>query len=115
MKNINLRRIIIGVPTLIIQNGKIIERNKRKQLIDVNDLLEQCRSNGIFDISEIDYALLEVNGKLSILLKSAYKPATCKDLNLKIKKSTLCSNVIIDGKIMIKNIENMNKNVDWLK
>lgn len=114
LKSVKLRKFFIGVPTIIIQNGKIIKKNMRKQLIDVNDLLEQCRTNGTFDISEIEYALMEANGKISIMLKSEYSPLTPNDMNIKVKKKGLCSNLIIDGIIMKSNLVNMNKDEKWL-
>lgn len=115
MKSICLRRWIIGTPILMIQNGKILEKNLRKVMIDVNDLLEQCRSAGYFDLNEIEYAVMEANGKISILPVSEYKPLTPKDMKIKVSKSCLCANVIIDGNIMKKSLKNMNKTEDWLK
>lgn len=114
MKSIALRRFIIGVPTVIIQDGKISLNGLKKAKIDINDLLEQCRSLGYFDVSEISYAILEVNGKLSVLPKADYKVPTLKDLNIKNNKSYLSSNVIIDGKLMEKNLKNSNKDKKWL-
>lgn len=115
MKSIILRRFFIGVPTIIIQNGKIIRENMKKVKMDINDLLEQCRQNNYFDISEIEYAIVEVNGKISFLPKGENKPLTIKDMNLKIEKQGLCANVIIDGKIMTNNLINMNKDEKWLE
>lgn len=115
MKSIVLRRFFIGVPTIIMQNGKIIEKNMKKLKIDINDLLEQVRTSGYYDIFELEYIIMEANGKISILPKSEYKPLTPKDMKIKVEKSCICSNVIIDGKIMLKNIENMNKTEEWLK
>lgn len=114
MKNIYLRRVLIGTPTIVIQDGKLLEKNLKKLNIDINDFLEQCRSNGNFDVSEIEYAIMEVNGKISILPKQEYKPITKKDMNLKCEKQGLCANIIIDGKIIPKNLNNMNKSKQWL-
>lgn len=114
MKSIVLRRIIIGVPTIIIQNGKIIEKNLRQVKLDANDLLEQCRSNGYFDINEIEYAIMETNGKISILPKPEYKPVTPNDMQLKVPKQGLCANVVIDGNLMKNNIKNMHKTEQWV-
>lgn len=114
MKSMTLRRIIIGTPTVLIQNGKIIEKNLRKMMIDINDLLEQCRSNGTFDINEIEYAIMEANGKISILPKKEFSPLIVKDMNLKLEKNELVSNVVIDGKIMKSNLENSGKEQNWL-
>lgn len=114
MHSIKIRRVIIGVPTVLIQNGKILEKGLRKTMIDINDLLEQCRINGNFDINEIEFAIMEANGKISILPKKEYTPVTIKDMNLKANKVGLCSNVIIDGKVMKKNLENVSKEEKWL-
>lgn len=115
MKSIVLRRWIIGTPIIMIQNGKILGKNMKKVMIDVNDLLEQCRAAGYFDLNEIEYAVMEANGKLSILPKSEYKPLTPNDMKVKVNKACLCANVIIDSNIMKKNLKNMNKTEDWLK
>lgn len=115
MKSIYLRRFFIGVPTILIQNGKILEKNLKNVKLDVNDLLEECRSAGYFDLNEIEYAVMEVNGTLSVLPKSENKPVTLKDMNLKSNKSSLCANIIIDGHVMKNNLKNMNKEESWLE
>ncbi len=114
MKSIWVRRIVTGVPTVIVQNGKFIRENMSKTKFDMNDFLEECRGNGYFDLNEIEYAIVEANGKISFLPKSEYKPLTPKDMNIKVSKQGLCANVVIDGKLMKKNLENMSKNKEWL-
>lgn len=114
MKSIKLRRFFMGTPTLLIQNGKIINKNLKKVKFDINDMLEECRNNNCFDISEIEYAIMEANGKLSILPKSENKPLTPKDMNLKTEKASLCANVVIDSKYMLENLKNMHKTKEWL-
>jgi len=114
MKSIVLRRFFIGTPTVIIQNGKILENNLRKVKFDINDMLEEVRTAGYFDLSQVEYAVMEVDGNLSILPKPEYRPLTPKDMNLKVNKEGLCANVIIDSKIMHKNLANMNKDEKWL-
>ena len=115
MKNMTLRRFIIGVPTVIIEDGKISLEALKKTKLDINDLLEQCRTMGYFDITEISYAILEVNGKISILPKSDYQVPTLTDLNIKKDKNYLSANIIIDGKLIKDNLENTNKGEKWLK
>ena len=114
MKSIHLRRFFMGRPTILIQDGKLLMKGLQKVKFDVNDLLEQCRANGYFDISEIAYGVLETSGQLSILPKAEYKNPVNKDLNIKVGKSGLCANVIIDGKIMYNNLKNINKDEKWL-
>lgn len=115
MKSIKLRRFFMGMPTVIIQNGKIIESSLKKVKLDINDLLEECRNNGYFNLEEIEYAIMEVNGKVSILPKGENQPVTIKDMKLKVEKQSLCANVIIDGNIMINNLNNMHKDIKWLE
>lgn len=115
MKSIHLRRYFMGIPTVLIDKGEILEKGLKKVHFDINDLLEECRSSGYFDISEVEYAIMEGNGKLSIMPKAAYKPVTMKDLQLKQQTQGLCANVVIDGTIMVHNLENMNKTEKWLR
>lgn len=114
MKSIKLRRFFMGTPTILIQDGKILIDNLRKVKFDINDMLEEVRSNGYFDLSQVEYAIMEVNGSLSILPKSDYRPLTPKHMNIKVNKESICSNVIIDSKIMPKNLKNMGKDKKWL-
>ena len=114
MKSILLRRFFMGTPTILIKHGEIMLDGLKKVHFDINDLLEECRSNGYFDISEINYAIMEANGKLSILPFSKNKPATNKNMDIKTKENGLFANIIIDGKVMLNNLENMNKDEKWL-
>jgi len=115
MKSIKLRRLIIGTPTIVIQNGKILESNLKKLKMDINDLLEQIRIGGVFDLSEVEYAIEEANGKLTIMKKSMFNPLTPNDMNIKVKRTDLVANVIIDSKVLINNLKNMNKTEEWLE
>ena len=115
MKSIVLRRFFMGVPTIIIENGKLLEESLKKVKFDVNDLLEECRSCGYFDIADISYAIMEANGKLSILPKEKARPVTMEDMNLTKEDKGLCANVIIDGVVMQENLKNCNKDEKWLQ
>lgn len=114
MKSIVLRRFFMGTPTVLIQNGKILEKNLKKVKFDINDMLEEIRGSGYFDLSQVEYAILEANGEISILPKSEYRPLTPKDMKLKVSKEGLCCNLIIDGKIMHNNLKNIEKDENWL-
>lgn len=114
MKSVILRRFFMGTPTIVIQNGAFVLKNLKKIKFDMNDFLETARSAGFFDISQIKYAIMEADGKISFLPKEEYLPVTNKDMNLKPSNQGLCANVIIDGKIMKKNLENINKDESWL-
>lgn len=113
-KSMFLRRFFIGCPIILIENGKIIEKGLNKARFDINDLLQECRINGYFDISEIAYAVMEANGRISFLLKSKYTPVTLSDMKIKASKKGLCVNLIIDGNIMMEHLKNINKDSAWL-
>ena len=115
LKSILFRKILIGTPTILIDNGKIIEKNLKKEGIDINDLLESARENNYFDLSYIMYAILEASGNISFMPKSKYDVVTKEDLKVKSTDKGLCANIIIDSKLMIDNLENMNKDEKWLK
>lgn len=115
MKSIFLRRFFFGSPSVIIQDGKILDNEMRKCRIDLNDLLEQARIAGYFDISQIAFAVMEVNGSMSFLPKGIYEKPTVGDMNISVKKQGMLANVILDGKIMTHNLENINKNENWLR
>ena len=114
MKSIFLRRFFFGSPSVIIQDGKILDNEMRKCRIDLNDLLEQARIAGYFDISQIAFAVMEVNGSMSFLPKGIYEKPTVGDMNISVKKQGMLANVILDGKIMTHNLENINKDEKWL-
>ena len=114
MKSIKLRRFLTSEPTILIQNGKIVKEGLKKVRFDLNDLLEVLRCKGYFDVSQIEYALMEANGEVSILPKVEYRPVITKDLNLKLDKEEIIANVVIDRKIMPQILENMNKSKAWL-
>ena len=114
-KSIALRRIIFGTPTIIMENGIIYYDALKKLNIDINDFLEQTRNAGHFDLNEISYAIMEVNGKISFLEKDAYQKPTKKDFNLKKEKETLTANIIIDGNIMEENIKGTDRSYEWFK
>ena len=114
MKSIALRRFFMSTPTILIEKGEILIEGLKKVKFDINDLLEVCRIKGYFDIGEIEYALMEANGELSILPKEEYRNVTLEDLNIYKTQKGLCANVIIDGKIMKENLKNINKSEEWL-
>ncbi len=115
LKSVWMRRIVNGVPSILFDNGMFITKNMKKNHFDINDLLEEARLNGYFNIDEIECAILETNGKVSFLPKSQNKPVTQKDMKIKSTKSCLYANVIIDGKYMIDNLKEIKKDKEWLE
>ena len=114
IKSILARRFFIGVPTVLVEKGKIIESGLKKSKIDVNDLLMEARENGYFNLDKIDYALMEINGNISFLPKENEKPVTKKDMTIKCSTEGLTVNAIIDSKYMVNNMKAINKDKEWL-
>lgn len=114
IKSILARRFFIGVPTVLVEKGKIIESGLKKSKIDVNDLLMVARENGYFNLDEIDYAFMEVNGNISFLPKEKEKPVTKRDMKIKCSNEGLTVNAIIDSKYMANNMKAINKDKEWL-
>ncbi|KMT22031.1 DUF421 domain-containing protein [Clostridium cylindrosporum] len=114
LKGVRLRNILGGTPTILIQNGNLIEKNLKKEKFSINDLLEECRLNGVFNISDVDYAILETNGKVSFLLKAKSMGVTLGDMNIKGKDTGIQIELIIDGFIVYDHLKEINKNKSWL-
>lgn len=103
MKSTRLRSVIQGNSVIIIRNGKFDQTQMKKLRFTVDDVLESLRQKDVFDISEVQYAIVETNGTLSVLLKNDYKPATVKDMKLTVNKSGLPCLIVSDGRILKKN------------
>lgn len=113
-KSLKLRRLIAGKPSTLYDKGQIYYKNLSKAKMDLGEFLTQCRVNGYFDLSNIQTAILESNGKISFLPVSDMRPVTGKDLNITPTQDELVANVIMDGNIMHKNLKYMGKNEQWL-
>lgn len=115
MKSISIRRFISGVPTIIMENGKIIESGLKKCKLDINDFLAEARTKGYFNLDEVDTAIMEINGSISFLPKEKDKPSSKSDVNAKLNNGGMVANVIIDSKYMKNNLKAIGKDEKWLK
>ena len=100
MKCLPFRKLFYGKSAILIKDGKIDQKMLSKLRITVPDLVEILRCAGTFEISNVDYAILETNGQLSVLTKSKYQQATLKDLGVKRKNESLPYLLVSDGKIL---------------
>lgn len=114
LKNIKLRLLIDSEPLLIIDNGKVIYKNMKKARYNIGDLLMQLRYKGIFYITDVEIATLEPDGKLSVLKKSEYTPLTVGDMNIKKPKTGIMVELILNGKILHKHLQKIQKNEEWI-
>jgi uncharacterized membrane protein YcaP (DUF421 family) len=85
LKSFTARKLLDGNPTILIQNGKIVEKNLKKSKLDINDILEILRVKNAFNISDVEFAILETSGEISVELKPNKQPATPSDLNINAK------------------------------
>ncbi len=115
MKNRKLHKILDGEPTVVIQNGKILEQNLGKLQLPVDTLVSQLRSKDIFDLNQVEFALLESDGKLAVLKKSQYQPVTPNDLQLSTEYQGVPTELIIEGKVIYGNLDQINKDITWLQ
>ena len=115
MKSRKARKILAGDPTVIIQDGKILEENMRKMRYTLDYLNQQLREKDIFEIEEVLYAIIEPHGTLTVLKKPLFRAVTPKDLQLQPSEKGLPIELIMDGKVVSKNLEEYNLSMQWLE
>lgn len=115
LKSERARRLLTGAPSILVNNGKIDIAELRYQRFNINDLLEQLRLKGYFNISDIQYVILETSGEISVLPKTLKSNTTKEDLKLKVVEEFLPIPLIMDGKINFKNLKLLAKDEIWLK
>jgi uncharacterized membrane protein YcaP (DUF421 family) len=113
-KSMKARRLIEGSPLILMDHGELYRENLKKAKIDVAEFLVQCRGSGYFDISQLESAILEGNGKISFLPKTSDRPVTPSDLNLHPKEDRPVANVIMDGILMKENLRHTGREEEWL-
>ncbi|MEH6943812.1 DUF421 domain-containing protein [Bacillus sp. JJ722] len=114
MKSKKMRNMIDGKGTIFIQDGKIMEDNLKKERYTIDEFLELLRKKNVFDISEVQYAVLEAAGDLNVLLKKEYRPLTPKDLHMKVASDKQPQVVIMDGEILLEPLATMGRSRQWL-
>lgn len=115
LKSERVRGIICGTPSVLVENGKIIEEELSRLRYNINDLLEQLRSKNMPNIADVEFAILETSGQLSVIPKSQKRPVVPADINLPTTYEGLPVTLIIDGHLFHKNLTKINLNADWLK
>ena len=110
-----LRGIICGRPAILINKGKIEEKILIKEKITINELEERLRVKDVFNIEDVEFAVLETNGELSVIEKPEKRDLTPEDMGIETKYTGLSYDLVIDGKIMFENLEKLNKTYSWLK
>ncbi len=115
IKSTKLRRFFMGEPSIVVYNGVICEKELMKQRFNLSDLLEELRVQGCFDISDVFVAVLETNGKLSVIPRDNARPVTVEDLNLQnVRHEGLPCTVILDGKLDPRELKRSKKSEQQL-
>ena len=108
------RKYLNGSPTILMDNGKLFYKNLKKAKLDLSEFMVMCRQQGYFDLTNIQTAVFEYNGKLTILPVTSQRPATPKDLNVIPDQELLFTELIMDGRILEENLKRMGLDLTWL-
>jgi uncharacterized membrane protein YcaP (DUF421 family) len=114
LKNKKIRDFVEGKATIVIKDGKILEDNLKKERYTIDELLEQLRSKDVFQVSDVEFAVIEPNGDVSILLKKENQPLTAKDIQLNQPSVKEPQTVIMDGLILDEPLSTAGLNRGWL-
>lgn len=108
------RFILEGKPSLIIHKGELIYEEMRKNKIDINEILQLLRMKDVFALQEVEYAVLETNGELSVLKKAAYQTPNKRELNVAPTEVQIATPLITDGEMIKDNLSEANITEEWL-
>lgn len=115
MRSLVLRSIISGKPTILIYRGKIDEKSLKKEKITLNELQERLRQNGTFSLGDVEYAILETSGQLTVIQKPEKRTVIPEDLQITPEYEGLPYDLVLDGKVMSDNLQVIGKDYNWLK
>ena len=110
-----MRKIINGSPTIIMDNGKIYRKNLKKAKLDLSEFLVLCRQEGYFNLADIQTAIFEYNGRLTVLPVSTKRPVNPEDMCLTPEPEFISTEVIMDGRILDENLKRMGLDIKWLE
>ena len=115
LKSINMRKIICGKPTILIYRGKIDEKALKKEKFTINELQERLRGNNVFNIGDVEYAILETSGQITVIQKPDKRTTIPADFNIMPEYEGIPYDLVIDGKIMHENLKAIGKDEIWLE
>jgi uncharacterized membrane protein YcaP (DUF421 family) len=115
IKSTKAREIICGKPSLLIFRGKIDQKVLRRERFTINELEERLRDNNIFNIGDVEYAILETSGQVTVIPKPNKRPAIPEDFNIEPKYEGIPYDLVVDGKVEYENLKKIGKNYTWLQ
>ncbi|MBQ8869658.1 MAG: DUF421 domain-containing protein [Oscillospiraceae bacterium] len=110
-----MRKFINGTPTIVLNNGKLYRQNMKKAKLDLSEFMVMCRQEGYFNLGDIQTAIFEYNGRLTVLPKATKRPANPEDMNLVPSPEKICTEVIMDGRVLEDNLKRMGLDLKWLQ
>ncbi len=113
-KSFKLSEFINGTLTIVMNNSKIYRENMKKAKLDLNEFMVLCRQEGYFNINDIQTAIFEYNGRLTILPLSDKRPLSAADVNLELPKEKICTEIIMDGRVLKENLDKLGLDINWL-
>ena len=108
------RKYLNGTPTILMDHGKLYYENLKKAKLDLSEFMVMCRQQGYFDLTNIQTAIYEYTGKLTIRPVSSQRPATPNDMHLAVEQELLFTELIMDGRILENNLKRMGLDLTWL-
>lgn len=114
-KYIPLRTLLYGKPSMFVEKGKLNQQEMKKQRFNIADLMEELRNNGAISLSQVDYVIMETNGKVSVILNSQNSPVTPGNMNLKPQPPAMSYVIIDNGNLIKPNLKRLNLSQKWLE
>ena len=115
LKSLKGREIICGKPTILIYRGKIDEKALKKERFTINELEERLRGNNIVNLGDVEYAILETSGQVTVIQKPEKRNTIPEDFNIYPEYEGITYDLVVDGKIMQKNLDTLGKDYQWLE
>lgn len=115
LKSIKARGIICGKPSILIFRGKINEQALKKERFTINELQERIRGNNVVNLGDVEYAILETSGQVTVIQKPEKRNTIPEDFNIQPEYEGIPYDLVIDGKVMNKNLKSIGKNYEWLR
>ena len=115
LKSIKIREILCGKPAILIYRGRIDEKAMIRENFTINELQERLRVNNINNIGDVEFAILETSGQISVVQKPEKRALKPEDFNMQVDYEGIAYDLVIDGKIMSENLDKLGKNYNWLE
>ena len=115
LKSLKAREIICGKPSILIYRGKIDEKVLKKERFTINELEERLRGNNVVNLGDVEYAILETSGQVTVIQKPEKRNTIPEDFNITPEYEGIPYDLVVDGKVMNKNLKLIGKNYNWLK